>query len=48
MNALGRIPSAGDKFEKDGLSATVLKMNGRRIDNIRLVKLAVESEEDED
>ena len=48
MNALGRIPTAGDKFEKDGLSATVLKMNGRRIDNIRLVKLAKEDEEDED
>ncbi len=42
MNALGRIPAAGDKFEANGLSATVLKMNGKRIDNIRLLKLIPE------
>ncbi len=48
MNALGRIPAAGDKFEANGLSATVLKMNGKRIDNIRLVKMVVETDEDDD
>ena len=48
MNALGRIPAAGDKFEANNLSATVIKMNGKRIDNIRLVKLEVPEEEEED
>ncbi len=48
MNALGRIPAAGDKFEANGLSATVLKMNGKRIDNIRLIKLSPAEQEDED
>lgn len=48
MNALGRIPAAGDKFEANNLSATVIKMNGKRIDNIRLVKLEVPTDEEED
>ena len=48
MNALGRIPVAGDKFEANNLSATVIKMNGKRIDNIRLVKLEVPTDEEED
>lgn len=49
MDALGRIPTAGDEFEADGLSAKVLKMNGKRIENLRVVKLApVEEDEDEE
>jgi CBS domain containing-hemolysin-like protein len=49
MDVLGRIPVLGDVFEADGLSAKVLKMNGRRIENLKLVKLPKEeSDEDED
>ena len=49
MDILGRIPVLGDVFEADGLSAKVLKMNGRRIENLKLVKLPKEeSDEDED
>lgn len=48
MEALGRIPVAGDVFEADGLSAKVLKMNGKRIENIKIVKLEVPEDEDEE
>lgn len=49
MDVLGRIPVMGDVFEADGLSAKVLKMNGKRIENLKLVKLPKEeAEEDED
>ena len=48
MEALGRIPVAGDMFEADGLSAKVLKMNGKRIENIKIVKLEVPEDEDEE
>lgn len=47
MEVLERIPAVGDEFEADGLHARVLKMNGRRIENIHIIKLAPE-EEDED
>ncbi len=48
MDALGRIPQEGDTFEADGLTATVLKMNGKRIDHIRLVKLVPEEVTEEE
>lgn len=49
MDALARIPAEGDEFEADGLSAKVLKMNGKRIENLHIVKLAPpEEDEDED
>jgi len=48
MDALARIPTEGDTFEADGLSATVLKMNGKRIDNLRIIKLAPEEEAEEE
>ncbi len=47
MAVLGRIPTEGDVFEADGLSAKVLKMNGRRIENLHIVKLPPKEEEDE-
>ncbi len=47
MEILERIPSAGDEFEADGLHAKVLKMNGRRIDNLHIIKLAVEEDEED-
>lgn len=49
MESLCRIPSEGDEFEANGLHAKVLKMNGKRIENLHIVKLAPEvSENDED
>ena len=49
MDVLGRIPVAGDQFEADGLSAKVLRMNGKRIENVMIIKLEPEeNEEDED
>lgn len=42
IDALARIPAVGDKFEADGLSATVIKMNGRRLENLKLRKLSEE------
>ena len=48
MDALARIPTEGDEFEADGLAAKVLKMNGKRIENLHITKLIVEDEEDED
>ena len=48
MDILGRIPVAGDVFEADGLSAKVLKMNGKRIENLKIVKLELSENEDEE
>lgn len=47
MDNLGRIPVEGDTFEADGLSAKVLKMNGRRVENLSITKLAPVEDEDE-
>ena len=47
MAVLGRIPTEGDSFEADGLSAKVLKMNGRRIENLHIIKLQPEEDEEE-
>ena len=38
MDVLGRIPVAGDEFEADGLFARVLRMNGKRIENVMIIK----------
>ena len=48
MDALGRIPTEGDEFEADGLHARVLKMNGKRIENLRVIKLNPPEEETEE
>ena len=47
MDHLGRIPAEGDTFEADGLSAKVLKMNGRRVENLSITKLSVSEDDDE-
>ena len=47
MDALARIPVVGDEFEADGLSAKVLTMNGKRIGNLKIVKLVYEEENEE-
>lgn len=48
IDALSRIPREGDEFEADGLAAKVLKMNGKRIENIHVTKLAPDEEDEED
>ena len=37
IDILGKIPEEGDGFEHDGLSVEVLKMDGRRIETLRIV-----------
>lgn len=34
MNALGRVPAAGDRFEHEGYAFEVLDMDGRRVDKV--------------
>ena len=48
MDNLGKIPAEGDEFEADGLGAKVLKMNGRRVENLKITRLAPAEEESED
>lgn len=48
IDALSRIPREGDEFEADGLAAKVLKMNGKRIENLHVTKLAPDEEDEED
>lgn len=51
MTILGRIPQEGDSFISAGLSVEVLKMNGRRIENIHITDVRTDeveqTEEDE-
>ncbi len=47
MQVLGRIPQENDEFVASGLSVKVLKMNGRRIENVHLTDIRT-SEDDED
>ena len=47
MEVLERIPAVGDEFEADGLHAKVLKMNGRRIENLHIIKLAPPEDEED-
>ena len=49
MKILDRIPEEGDSFEELGLTVRVLKMDGRRIEDLHILdNRAVESEESED
>ena len=47
MTVLEKIPEVGDSFEELGLQVEVLEMDGKRIENVRVVDVRV-SEEDED
>ena len=47
MDVLGRIPEVEDSFEAHGLTVKVLKMDGRRIENLHILDNR-ESDEDED
>ena len=48
MDILGKIPEENDTFEIDGLNVTVLTMDGRRIDNLRIVDDRSSDDEDDD
>ena len=49
MKILERIPEEGDSFEELGLTVRVLKMDGRRIENLHILdNRASESEDEED
>ena len=48
MTILGRIPQEGDSFEQYGLSVNVLKMNGRRIENLHITDVRVDEEEEKE
>ena len=40
MNELGRVPETGASFAADGLEVRVEEMNGRRIDQVKIRRLA--------
>lgn len=48
MTELGKIPEEGDEFESFGLHVKVLKMDGRRVENIHITDVRPTSDEDED
>ena len=48
MDVLEKIPELGDKFEELGLQVEVLEMDGKRIENLKVIDVRVsEDEEDE-
>jgi CBS domain containing-hemolysin-like protein len=48
MTEHGKIPEEGDEFESFGLHVKVLKMDGRRVENIHITDVRPTSDEDED
>ena len=46
MDTLGRVPAAGDRFERDGYSFEVLDMDGRRVDKVLITSLRGAAGED--
>ena len=48
MKILERIPEEGDSFEELGLTVRVLKMDGRRIENLHILYNRTSEEDDED
>ncbi len=48
MQVLGRIPQESDEFEASGLAVKVLKMNGRRIENVHISDIRVDEDDEED
>ena len=47
MESLNCIPAAGMEFEWEGFNVKVLKMNGKRIDTVRIIDNRVKEEEEE-
>lgn len=48
MNILDRIPEEGDSFEDRGLTVHVLKMDGRRIENLHILDTRCDDEDKQD
>ena len=48
MKELGRIPQANDTFESLGLEVKVLKMNGRRVENLHITDTRESEEKEKD
>ncbi len=48
MRELGRIPAEGDSFESSGLAVKVLKMDGKRIENVHVLDIRRDEDEDEE
>ena len=48
MDVLGKIPEEGDSFEDRGLTVRVLKMDGRRIENLHILDNRESEDEDKD
>ncbi|MBQ5614736.1 MAG: hypothetical protein IIU81_00185, partial [Peptococcaceae bacterium] len=38
MEVLGRIPAVGDSVQEEGITVTVTKSNGRRAEQVHVVK----------
>ena len=47
MDAFGRIPSGGEKIERDGFEFTIEEVEDQRITKVRIVRLADDEEEGE-
>lgn len=43
MEKLEKIPSEGDSFEFEGLSVQVVKMNGKRVEQVKVIRIVEES-----
>ncbi len=48
MKELGRIPQENDSFESQGLEVRVLKMNGRRVENLHITDVRRDESDDSD
>ena len=48
MTNLGRIPAEGDTFESSGLKVSVLKMDGKRVENLHVSDMRENGEETEE
>ena len=48
MDTLGKVPEEGDSFEYEGLTLRVLKMDGRRIQDLHILDKRESDEESED
>ena len=46
MDILGKVPEEGDSFEDRGLTVRVLKMDGRRIENLHILDNRMDENED--
>jgi CBS domain containing-hemolysin-like protein len=44
MHVLGQVPRVGDTAEVDGLRVTVERLDGRRVDQVRIERVTVDDE----